>query len=50
MQWLLGRAEKGIGMWIIVKIFSPELVSAQYLWLAVVVGILVEGIVFQEVS
>ena len=50
LQGLLSRADKFVFALVILKVLGQELAFAQEFWLAKMVGILVESIVFEEVS
>src|SRR5690606_35580777 len=49
VQGFVRRAEKGVRFLVVAEVLRPELVGAHSLWIPVGVGILVEGVVLQEV-
>ena len=50
VQSLVGRADEVSGGWIIPEVFGPELVGAHDFGRAIVMGVLVEGIVLEQVT
>ncbi len=49
MQAFIRRAEKGVGSRVIGKVFGTELMGSQHLGVTAAVGILIEGVVLEEV-